>query len=237
MAVQRNIPTTPTADSAAVVSPTRTDQYGGAYVQPITDKEWPTADEGSHYVAISPTAGTGIIGHAAPTTFDETKAYFFVFNNGTNRIYPQMLHLHDTVASAGGARVQFTMITDFSNRFSSGGTSITTINNMNTLSTRASGAVIYQGAVVLSAAGASRRLLGNYCFRGTIDIIEDDYQFVWGSGDGTGPNASRPATVMDASRVLPPVVIGPGHCMALHQWAASQSTGPTFEMVFTWIER
>ena len=31
------------------------------------------ADEGSYFTAITPTSGTGIIGHAAPTTFDEAK--------------------------------------------------------------------------------------------------------------------------------------------------------------------
>lgn len=237
MAIQRARPT-PTGDSAStVVTPSRTDQYLAAMVSPITSKEWMSADEGSYYVASSPTPGTGIIGHAAPTTYDQTKAYFYLYNGSSNLYYyPQYLRLHDTVVSIGGTRMQFTASVDIGNLYSSGGTDMT-VNNSNMGSSNTSGAVCKQGAVVLNTQTASVRLLGNYCIRGTIDVVEDDYTLVFGAPDGTGPATSRVATVLDVSKALPPVVIPPGYLFKLVQWQASQSTGPTFEASFGFIAR
>lgn len=193
------------------------------------------ADAGVFHVAVTPTPGTGIIGHAAPTTFDETKPYITIYNgDATKRIVPVFLQLHVTVASVGGARVQFTVCTDEGNRRSSGGTALT-VNNCNSAS-GSSQAVAYVGAITASAATGSRRILGNYVFRGTIDIIEDVYELNFGglgSGSATG---SRVATVMDASRTVAPVCLDPGDTLLIHQWAASQSTGPTCEVIFGFIE-
>ena len=87
---------TKNADSGTVGTPDRTGSYGEAYVSLITNKELFSADEGSYFVAITPTAGTGVIGHAAPTTFDEAKPLFVLYNGGSKNIYPQFLHLHET---------------------------------------------------------------------------------------------------------------------------------------------
>ena len=195
------------------------------------------ADEGSYHVAITPTAGTGIIGHAAPTTFDETKPYLVLYNaSTTNRVYPQFITFYETVASAGGARVQFTIATDTGNRRSSGGTAAV-VNNVNQDDSTTAAATVYVGAVTASAASSSRRLLGNYPFRGTIDIVEDSYT-LWFGGAGAGyGSGSRVATVQDHARCLPPIVVGPLQSLLVHQWAASQSTGPTFEVVMGFVER
>ena len=236
MAYQAALPTR-NADGSAVVTPSRTGAYNEAYVIPVTNKEWAACDEGSYFMGITPTAGTGIIGHAAPTTFDEAKPYIVLYNGNTSKyLYPQFLHLHETVASVGGARVQFTMTSDIGNRRSSAGTALT-IANTNSGSSNATGVVGYIGAVVGTAATGSRRLLGNVVFRGTIDIIEDDYLMVWGAPNAMSGSTSRVATVAEASRVLAPMAIAPGHSLCITQWAGSQSTGPTFEAIFGWIER
>lgn len=236
MSVQLGLPSGGTADGAAN-SAIRTDQYAGQWSTPNTAKEINQAAEGSYYTAISGVTpgvpGTGIIGHAAPTTFDETKPYLLVYNGNTSlSLYPQLLQLYATVASVGGARVQFTITRDVGNLLSSGGTTASIGNTSSESAGAATGVVITQGAVVAAAATGARVIVGNFAFRGTIDIIEDFYQFVWGAPDGTCGSTSRVATVADFSRALPPMRIGPGKCMKIHQWRASQSTGPTFEMVF-----
>lgn len=237
MAVASARPTKNADASAATTTPSRTGSYLEAYALSLTNKELFAADEGSYFTACSPTPGTGIIGHAAPTTYDQTKPYFFLYNGSTNlTYYPQYLRLHDTVVSVGGSRVQFTASIDTGNLYSSGGTDMT-VNNVNMGSSNTSGAVCKQGAVVLSAATSGVRLLGNYCLRGTIDVVEDDYVFIFGAPDGTGPATSRVATVLDVSRALPPVVIPPGYMFKMVQWAGSQSTGPTFEASFGFIAR
>lgn len=172
---------TSTADGSAVATPSRADNYLGAFVSPITSKEMFLAAEGSYFTACSPTPGTGVIGHAAPTTFDEAKPYFLAYNGSTLNMYPQFLQLNETVASVGGVMMQFTQTIDIGNRYSSAGTAMT-VNNTNMASSNSASTVLcYQGAVVATAASGSRRLIGNTVFRsGVIDIIRDQYQLVWG---------------------------------------------------------
>lgn len=233
--INRDRPTA-NADTTLSGTPDRAGRYREAHVLPLTNKEMFACDEGSYYVAITPTAGTGIIGHAAPTTFDETKPYITLYNGGTNRIYPQFLTLHCTVVGVAEVRTQFTVAADIGNRRSSGGTALV-INNTNLDSSNTESNVQgWVGAITAAAATGSRRLLGHYPVRGTIDVVEDQYHFVWGSA--AGPSySSRAATVSDIARFLPPMCIGPGHTLLIHQWAGSQSTGPTFEVVFGFIAR
>lgn len=217
--------------------PGRASAYGDGYSMNVSGKEWVVADEGSYFVARTPTPGTGIIGHPAPTTFDETKPMILLYNGGTTkRIYPQFLRLHETVVSTAATRTQFTICVDQGNRYSSAGTALTLVNpNMDSAIT--SSASAYTGAVVATAASASRRIVDHIVFRGTIDVVEDVYEIVFGAGDGSGMGGSRAATVQDMARMAPPIVIGPGQSLLIHQWSASVSTGPTLQVAFGYIER
>ena len=237
MGVYRNRPTAAEDANPAVVSEARLGRYKEQYSYPLTSKEMALADEGTYFVAITPTAGTGIIGHAAPTTFDEAKPYLLLYNASTTaRVYPQFVTFYETVASVGGTRMQFTLAADTGNRRSSGGTAAV-VNNVNQDSTITAAATVYVGAVTAAAATSSRRLLGNYPFRGTIDIVEDSYTLVFGAPNGGHGSNSRVATVADSVRMLPPVCIGPLQSFLIHQWAGSQSTGPTWEVVMGFVER
>lgn len=238
MAYQSALPTK-NADSSAIATPTRTGAYNEAYVTPITNKEFFLADEGSYFTAITPTSGTGIIGHAAPTTFDETKPYLVLYNASTTKsLYPQFISFNETVASVGGTVMRFVPCIDNGNRYSSAGTALT-INNNNGASATATGiTTAYVGAVVATAATAGRRNYGDIVFRGTtIDIIGDHYTIIFGAPSSNGGASSKVATLIDSSRVAPPLVVGPGQSFLLHQWATSQSTGPTFQVLMGWVER
>lgn len=227
----------PSQDNAQDSAQGRNGRYGERYVLPVSNNQMFAGDEGSYFMAITPTPGTGIIGHAAPTTFDETKPYLLVYNGSASRLYPQFLRLHETVASVGGARLQLTVVVDTGNRYSSAGTALT-INNVNMDSVQSGASVAaYAGAVVATAASASRRVLDHVVYRGTIDIIEDVYNLAFGAPDGMASGSSRVATVQDTARVTAPVVVGPGQSLLIHQWAASQSTGPTFQVGLGFILR
>ena len=222
------------ADGAG--TPARADNYLGAMVSPLTGKELFSAAEGSYFTAISATPGTGIIGHAAPTTFDEAKPYLVLYNSGTRNIYPQFLRLHETVASVGGAIVQVTITTDVGNRRASAGTAMT-VSKAKLGGAISSGAVVYQGAVVGTAATGARIIHDHVVFRSTIDIIGDDYEIVFGGlGGGTG-TGSRVATVAEFWRTTMPLVVEPGNSMCITQWVAAQSTGPTWIATLGFIER
>jgi hypothetical protein len=90
----------------------RTDAYGDSVIASALNRDLWAAIEGSRYVAVNPTPGTGILGHAAPTTFDETKPFLLVYNGGSKTITPVTVRLTDTVVSVGGTRIQFTQALD-----------------------------------------------------------------------------------------------------------------------------
>src|SRR3990167_10838358 len=125
----------PTIISEGGVSNGRVGPYGESYPLPLLNPHQVAADEGSNYVAINPTAGTGILGHAAPTTFDEAKPFFLLYNsNDTKRVFLNSIHLVKSVVEVGSTRVQWNFSTDVGNRYSSAGTGLT-INNISPLST------------------------------------------------------------------------------------------------------
>jgi hypothetical protein len=225
------------ADGTAA-TPSRAGTYLEAVVQALSAKEHGFVAEGTYFNAFTPTSGTGIIGHAAPTTFDATKPYLLLHNgSATKTLYPQYITFNETVASAGGAVVRFVPVIDTVNRYASAGTALT-ITNCNAASTIATAVTTaFCGAVVASAAVGAKQY-GDIVFRGTtIDIIGDNYTIVFGAPSSNGGASSKVATLIDSSRVAPPLAVGPGQCFLLHQWAASQSTGPTFQVNMGWTER
>ena len=241
MSYARALPTA-NADGTTIATPSRTGRYSEAYTLPVTGKELFFADEGSQFVAVNPTMGTGIVGHAAATTFDEAKALLVIYNGNTAasgiRVYPQSILLDVTVVGVGHTRDQFSFTLDTGNRVSSAGTALTKAN-LNMDSGVTSGAIVTFGAVVTTAATTSRRLLGNYVVRGAnIEVVWDQFEFIFGAPGGSTGGLLTPTTVATHfTRCLPPVVIGPGQSLCVHQWAASQSTGITFEPVINYVER
>ena len=206
-----------------------------AHVQDVLSKGLASALVGTSYVAITPTPGTGVVGHAAPTTFDDEKPYITLYNQSERVILPTFLQLHNTVVSQGGARVQFTICVDEGNRRDSDGTAMTISNTNMAGDNQPNIAQAYIGAITASANTAAQRILGNYVFRGTIDVVEDVYELNFGGLGAGSQTGSRVATVMDASRTVVPIAVGPGQTLLVHQWAGSQSTGPTFEAVFGFL--
>ncbi len=230
--------TAPTADAAlSAATPTRTGPYGEAYALSISGKEYGAADEGCYWMASNTTPGTGIIGTVSIAAITAVSPTFLVVNtHATKSLSPQFLNLHETVVSTSGARVQFTFYTDLINRYSSSGTALT-VSNTNSGATNTSGVLVYAGAIVAAAAGANQRLVDHVTFRGTIDVVEDQYEFIFGGnggGLGTGPQAT---TVQHFSATMPPISLAPGHSMIMHQWVGSQANAPTYLYRFGFILR
>ena len=105
MSVQTLLPTAAgVPDGTASQQLGRADGYYGTLTMPAFNRDLWSAAEGSRFVAVNPTAGTGILGHAAPTTFDETKPFLYIYNGGSRNIYPVCVRLIDTVISVGDTR-------------------------------------------------------------------------------------------------------------------------------------
>lgn len=211
-----------------------------AIVSPLTVRDTELADLGFGYTAIN-VPGTAVSGHAAATTFDQTKALLYLYNSSsTTSIYPANLRLKLTNAGTAGTTVRFTQVIDRgADRYVSGGTNFAPLNT-NMLMPNASGVSSLRfGAVVLAANSASSRTIADAEFRSVIGVVKDTYSFVWGA-ETTGVITSVPTTgtnVADICIGFPPIVIGPGAMFAIHQWSASQSGAYQFEFEFDYFEK
>lgn len=201
-----------------------------------------TGLDAAYFVASNPTPGTGITGHAAPTTLDDTKPLLYLFNSGSKRVCPMYLRLTLTAASVGNTVQRFTQILDGApqagvTRYSSGGTQLIP-KSTNQAAQIGSDARVYFGAVTAAAATAAKRIVFNQTYRTVLGVVADVYQFNWASHQVLDP-ASLITTGTAVSHVsfhYAPVVVGPGQSFLVHQWAASQSAAPDFEVEFAYIE-
>lgn len=208
------------------------------------------ADGLSGYVftAMNGTPGTGIAGHAAPTTYDSTKPYLLVYNSKPNvLICPYFLRLTLTAASAGNSVMRFTQALDPSgtgsaatlsaSRYASGGSQLSALSNKSDVGND-SAAKVYAGAVVANAASANVRTIANTAVRTVIGVVGDCYQLAWGVPEMIDPASlvTTGTAIANVTFGYAPVVVAPGHCFLVHQWATSQSGAPTFEIEFAWAE-
>jgi hypothetical protein len=235
MAINELLPSAQ-ADTTQVATPQRTGRYGEAYVINIANDHEAAAMEGCYYMALTPTPGTGIIGTVNIAAITAVSPTMLIYNGHTTKtLYPKFLNLHETVVSTSGARVQFTFYTDPINRYTSSGTALTISNtSSNTSAPAATGVVGYVGtAMVATAASVNQKLVDHVVFAGGIDIVENQYEFIFGGvGAGHGSNAAVVTTVQHYSKICPPIGIAPGGSFLMHQWAGSQANAPTYEYRF-----
>lgn len=238
---------TKTTDSSQLQM--RLSAYGDQSVIPLTAGTYGIADEGAYMVATNPTIGTGII-HALTTAFSATAAIFCLRNTdaeGGQRIYLDYVRLTTgatAIAMTAATSIEAAVTIDNTNRYSSGGTSITPAN-VNMDSSRATIAQINFGAVVLSAASGSVRTVARAAVprRAAPALVTGD-QIMFNFGQMDSPTmgvvgAAAPATAAAAMYVpMPPVIIGGGDSLNFHLWyPAGATTAPTYEFDIGWWER
>lgn len=203
----------------------------------VGGREYGLATAGNVYTALNTTPGTAIVGHAAATTLDKTKALFHLYNSGSKIIQPIGLRLKLENAGTAAVTVRFTQELDIGpTRYASGGSAITAIGT--NLSTGASGATIHFGAATLTAATSAARVVGDARYRNVIGVVEDTYLFSWGvPSSGPITNLTTLSTGVSSIGInYPAVTINPGEQFSIYQWAASQSAGYQFEFQFDFLE-
>lgn len=232
----------PFADSASTRVGLRASKWGELVNLPYNAKMTQQADEGSYFVATTPTPGTGIIGAASSVAADALafiKADLYIENTGASgaapdnkRIYLDYLKLIVVTAGAASSTLHYTTHVDTcaTSRYTSGGTAITPLNVFEP-SSSTQNSLIYFGALVI-AAGNSCRLIGNGLLRQHIEIAGDTYIINFGgdsSAAGIGSDmAGTTSPIVTVNHC--PVVIPPKCCFQLLTWAASKTTGTTYEM-------
>jgi hypothetical protein len=208
-------------------------------VTPLTgSRDLQLGDAGNYYTIIN-VPGTAVAGHAAATTFDQTKALLYLFNNGSSIIYPVQLRLTLTNAGTNGTTMRFEQVIDKGpTRYSSGGTSFSGLGTNLTNGSTSKASVVF-GAAVLTANTASSRTVCDGSYRAVIGVVGDTYSFNWGVPQ-MGPQSAVTqlgTTVSNIAISYPPLAINPNEIFAIHQWSPSQSGAYQFEFEFDYIEK
>jgi hypothetical protein len=192
------------------------------------------ADKGQ-YFTLTTTPGTGIAGHAAPTTLDDTKPYVWLMSNYTasdgKRVYLDYMRTWVTAAGTNGTNLRYGMKLDTATtRRSSAGTAMTA-NGVSLTSSTAASVTAYQGAVVAAAATNAQRLISHGLIRTVINVIGDQYLFTFGRGQQLGAGMVTEGTAQVHQHfACPPVVLGPTDQFLFHFFSGSQSAASSHEV-------
>ena len=196
------------------------------------------------FVFTNPTPGTAITSTIAGS-FSATASAFFSFRNVSPtsnpagvRTYLDYIKLITNVVPASGTSFQYAIYSDgeTSNRYTSGGTSISPVNPSAT-SLVASQTQLYAGAITTAAASSQARLLSRGSLRGVIPVTGDEYLI--GFGDGTFGAANCPGATAAGRFVAnsPVVSFGPQQFLEVFfWWPSNSSTAATFEFEIGYFE-
>ncbi len=220
--------------------PARLTRYGEQVVTSLTGtKMHGLADEGTYFVATNATPGTAIAGIAAADGYDVTETLFYLHNaaTSTKRIYMDFLHLTCAAAGTNGTNFSLAMTTDSVARRSSGGTSITPVENSQSAALATVSDACYFGAVV-TAAATTGKLVWHGLLRTVIKVIGDQYTLDFGGASNmVGGNILEGTAQAHVARKVPPVVLGPGESLMVHEYAASQTVAAQYQFSCGWWER
>jgi hypothetical protein len=204
------------------------------------DKLHALADESSYFVATNATPGTAIAGIAAADGYDVTESLFYlhVSSTATKRVYLDYLTLTCAAAGATGSDFSLAITTDNTARYTSGGTAITPVRASQFGSAASVVDAAYFGALVTSAASGNGKLLWHSLLRTVIKVIGDQYTLSFGADEEQGASMPTAGTLQLAlARKLPPVVLGPGDTLLVHEYATSQNAAAEYQFAAGWWER
>jgi hypothetical protein len=236
--VSRTLPTPRQVDGNTPANE-RANGYSEKLQVPVIQKLYPLADEGSYFVALNGTPGTGIAGAAAPTSFDNTKPFILMHNvapTGGVRLYLDYIKLVVTAPGTAGTTNYATHQLDGGAGYTSGGSALTpTSPNIDLAPT--SQATIQAGAVVATA-GASPRTIAHQMVRPVIPVVGDTIVFRFGDQIGSFVGLPIEGTLICERCIdCPPVILGPNEWYKLVLWRASQSAAASYEVEMGWWER
>ena len=230
----------------------RLGRYGEQLSQSLTPTKHQLAEEGSYFVATTPTPGTGIA-MTISTAFADTVAMFAIkniadpANPASKWIYLDYLRLIllGTAPTAVVSR-------HFAIKRSTHDREPTTVANrtvMTPVNVSKSGDASIARPLSYSAAAAmtvpasvvSDPVVCRACLPTGLGITGDQYILKFGGEDMapmTGLTATRAAAPATIVTNAPPLIIAPGEWLVFHEWCLTEATnGPTFEHELAWWER
>jgi hypothetical protein len=209
--------------------------YGEQYVLPFGPRV--ASDEASYHVLRNTTPGTGIAGHAAPTTLDNTKPFVFLRAGATLRAYLDYIKLVVTAAGTAGTLNYATHILDDGAGFTSGGEDLVQVNP-NGEGGNISGLLIFKAGAVVATAGGSQRIVAHQRARTVIPVVGDVLLFRFDAGAPSVSGMALEGTT-ELERVIhcPPVILAPSQWYKLVLWRASQTAAASYEVEIGLWER
>jgi len=218
----------------------RTDQYGAVHNR---NELLAWAEEGTYFRALGNATPLTGIAQAITTAFSATAVPLVMVNGSASvRVIPHYIRLNCTAAGASSTSSAFAISIDSANRYSSGGTDLTTlIVNANTsLGPSSAVTTLRAGTVTAAAAGGGTR----YVSQGHLKVqaapcwtVGDEVKFVFGGDGDPGPlNGAAPLCIV--KNVGPVVLGGQNASLLLHLWnVANATTAPSWAFELAWWER
>jgi hypothetical protein len=205
--------------------------------------------QASKYQALTAPAVTPVgVAMGIQVAFSDTANIAFIIVNGASaggkRIIMDYILVRITAAGTTTTSSEAAFEVDPSNRYSSGGTSLT-VANVTTDSTQASvTSQVRHGAITAAAAGGSRKWLWQRIIRraaAPVWIVNDQVHFSFGSPGayihGANVISSTDANGTAYTWPVPPAVIGPGGSGLLHiANVANATTPPSISVEAGWYE-
>lgn len=230
---------TPSADG--LNGPLRLDRRNEQFVQNLWNSIHALAEEGSLFIAQTPTPGTGVVlTAAAGTTFADTQAIFGL-NNLDNAldVIPLWLKMVITAAGTGGTDDHYAGRLDKAVGIS-GGSAQLIGKAANPIYGSDAAANIFCGAPTVAAATALRYYLGRAEGRkagAPAYIVGDAVTILFGAPEQIQAQAITPGTSIGLVLHMPATVIPPGWCWALNEWMTARSVAQSAEVEFGYVVR
>jgi hypothetical protein len=227
----------------------RVDPYGGGYVAPVWFDKKQHADEGSYFVAHSPTPGTAVA-YALQTTYSDTANGLFVFQNNApvgsniNCAIDYLRLIQTATAPTGTLAMDFVIRTDSvamtptANSLQiAGGQTANYIFNTNHNDNTPHNMNIWAfsaGAMTVPASSASARRVGRPRIVTGVTVTHDVFELQFGAVDRnngsaglTAARATAPANMIGhcAPFILQPQQWG----VVLMWWITAAANTPSFE--------
>lgn len=225
---------------------------GAQKVSGIWASDHALADEGSFYIATSPTPlttiamVTSVVDDAATqsSTHGQASPVLYIQNRGVatdptaKTIYLKYLRLLQPVGSQAWTSctsAHYSLRLDNTARWNSGGTQINPLN-VNPNSSNQSNALIYFGANAVTIPTANQRLLGRGQIQGSIPLPGDQWLFTF--GDVSGPtNVLGASAIKNLTLPCGPIIIAPGWNFQLAIFGVALAAQPAFEFELGYAER
>lgn len=233
----------PSSGADGVQKQARADRYGALHSR---NELLAWAEEGTYFKALaSATPGTGVA-QAITTSFSATAVPLVMVNgSSTVSVIPHYIRLVNTAAGASTTSSNMALSIDTANRYSSGGTDISSlIYCANTAMGPASAlSTLRFGTVTATAAGGGTRYMANAALKvaaAACWTLGDEVLITFGDpAAGTQMGSMSTTTATGIVKNVGPVILGAQNSsLILHLWnVANAATAPSWALELAWWER